>query len=156
MRRSPSVVAEDTAALEVLAAAVATSLLRRMSSRVAECASSEERSRASQWLTNLSMLPRASASSSAASPAESAPPVTQMRRSPMSMTAARSVATAASSAATRKRCCANAVVMLGWTLEVVTLGRALEVPAIALCARAEKITLTVLSGTSAQRYVDCA
>jgi hypothetical protein len=46
--------------------------------------------------------------------------------------------------------------MLGWTLEVVTLGRALEVPAIALCARAEKITLTVLSGTSAQRYVDCA
>ena len=49
MRRSPSVVAEDTAALEVLAAAVATSLLRRMSSRVAECASSEERSRVSQW-----------------------------------------------------------------------------------------------------------
>jgi hypothetical protein len=76
----------------------------------------------------------------------------------MSMTAARSVATAASSAATRKRCCANAVVMLGWTLEVVTLGRALEVPAIArgFRARAEKITLTVLSGTSGQRCVDCA
>ena len=54
----------------------------------------------------------------------------------MSMTAARSVATAASSAAARKRCCANAVVMLGWTLEVVTLGRALEVPAIARGCRA--------------------